>query len=107
MLNDEAVDNGNEFGAFLTDLSNVFDCIDQSWLLEKLYGFGVSYISLKLIFSYFKSWAKRYGVPQGSIIGLLFFNINLIGEFYECEDSVIEIMLMTVHLTLAFLILIQ
>ena len=33
----EAVDNGNEFGALLADLSKVFECIDHS-LLAKLYG---------------------------------------------------------------------
>ena len=51
----EVVDNGNEFSVFLTDLLKVFDCIDQSLLLEKRYGYGVLHISLKLIFSYFKS----------------------------------------------------
>ena len=34
----EAVDNGNELGALLTDLSKVFDCIDHSLLLAKRYG---------------------------------------------------------------------
>ena len=30
------------------------------------------------------------GVPQGSILGSLIFNINSIDMFYECEDSNIE-----------------
>ena len=48
----EVVDNGNKSGALLTDLSRVFDCIDHSLLLAKLYGYVLSQTSLKLIFSY-------------------------------------------------------
>ena len=55
----EKVDNGNEFGALLTDLSKAFDCIDHSLLLAKLYRDGVSDTSLKLIFSYFEGQTQR------------------------------------------------
>lgn len=88
----EAVDNSNEFGALLTDLSKACDCIDYSLLLATLCRYGVSHASIKLIFSYFESQIQRnkirncfsksskidYGVPQGSILCPLFFNINLI-----------------------------
>lgn len=88
----EAVDNSNEFGALLTDLSKACDCIDYSLLLSTLCRYGVSHASIKLIFSYFESQIQRnkirncfsksskidYGVPQGSILCPLFFNINLI-----------------------------
>ena len=46
----KAVDNVNESGALLTDLSKAFDCIDHSLLPAKTYGYGVSHISRKLIF---------------------------------------------------------
>ena len=28
----------------------------------------------------------EYGVPEGSILGILLFKINSIDMFYECED---------------------
>ena len=55
----EVVDNGNKSGALLTDLSRVFDCIDHSLLLAKLYGYVLSQTSLKLIFSYVESRTQR------------------------------------------------
>ena len=67
------------FGALLTDLSNVFDCIDHSLLVAKLHWYGHSLFSLNFIFSYFNNRTHRtkikkcfsnrlkveYGVPQG------------------------------------------
>ena len=43
---------GNAFGALLTDLSKAFDCIDHTLLTAKLSAFGVSLLSLKLLYSY-------------------------------------------------------
>ena len=100
----EAIDTGNKFGALLTDLSKAFDCLDHSLLVAKLHWYGLSPLSLKLIFSYFSNRIHRtkikeffnnrlkieYGVPQGPILSPLLFNINSIDNFYECEDSDIE-----------------
>ena len=48
----ETIDRGNEFGALLTDLSKAFDCINHPLLIAKLYNYGVSPLSINMIFSY-------------------------------------------------------
>ena len=47
----EATDTSNKFGALLTDLSKVFDCLDNSLLVAKLHWHGLSPLYLKLTYS--------------------------------------------------------
>ena len=51
----EAIDRGNEFGALLTDLSKAFDSMNHPLLIAKLYSYGVSPLSVNMIFSYFSN----------------------------------------------------
>ena len=49
----------------------------------------------------------EYGVPQGSILALLLFNMNSIDRLYECDDYDIETMFTIQLQTLVLLTLTQ
>ena len=55
----ESTHKGNAFGTLLSDFSKAFDYIDHILLIAKLSAFGVSSLSLKLLYSYLSNRTKR------------------------------------------------
>ena len=95
-----ALDRGEVTIAVITDFSKAFDTVDYFSLMRKLHSLNISTSVLNLFASYLTDRTQyvkvnekfpshktvNFGVPQGSILGPILFNIYVSDMKEICDD---------------------